>query len=168
MVVPVPPGFLRQADRLSFTLRSGAPMRVSVQIRISAGGARWQRSIYASPSPTAHSVAVRELTPVGTPPGTPLDLTKVDVVAEVKPAVDTEKWTLPFDRRTLIHGEVETACAHCLRSQRRRLLLLSPKREESLPRCAVMVSAHSCLADAVEIRRSVDVDRCFWHWNDGD
>jgi len=89
MVVPVPPGFLRRADRLSFTLRSRAPMRVSVQLRISDGGERWQRSIYASPSPTEHSVAVREVTPVGAPPGTPLDLTKVDAILFVVDTVNT-------------------------------------------------------------------------------
>lgn len=89
MAVPVPAGFLRHADRLSFTLRGGAPMRVSLQLRISAGGARWQRSIYASPSPTEFSIAVRELTPVGAPPGTPLDLAKVDAILFVVDTVNT-------------------------------------------------------------------------------
>ena len=89
MAVTVPPGFLRRADRLSFTLRSGKPMRVSVQLRISDGGARWQRSIYASPSPTEHSVALREVTPVGAPPGTPLDLAKVDAILFVVDTVNT-------------------------------------------------------------------------------
>ena len=48
IAVPVPPDFLRGADRVSFTVRSAAPMRVSVQVRdLSERGARWQRSVYA-------------------------------------------------------------------------------------------------------------------------
>lgn len=89
MAVAVPPGFLLRADRLSFTIRSAAPMRVSVQVRISQSGARWQRSVYLSPSPTDHCVAVRDLTPVGAPPGTPLDLAKVDAILFVVDTVNT-------------------------------------------------------------------------------
>ncbi len=89
MAVDVPPGFVRRADRLSFTIRSAAPMRVSVQIRIGSSGMRWQRSIYVSPSPTEQSVAVRELTPVGAEPGTPLDLARVDAILFVVDTVNT-------------------------------------------------------------------------------
>jgi hypothetical protein len=64
-------------------------MRISVQFRSSDGAARWQRSTYASPAPTEHSVAVRELTPVGAPPGTRLDLTKVDTILFVIDTVNT-------------------------------------------------------------------------------
>jgi hypothetical protein len=89
MAVPAPPGLLARADRLSFTMRSGAPMRVSVQLRLSASNARWHRSIYVSPSPAEYSVAVREMTPVDVPAGKPLDLTKVGDILLVVDTVNT-------------------------------------------------------------------------------
>ena len=64
IAVPLPKNFFRGADRVSFTGRSAAPMRISVQLRLSGSGARWQRSVAMSPSPREVSVAVRELTPV--------------------------------------------------------------------------------------------------------
>jgi len=89
IAVPVPAGFLRRADRLSVTLRSAAPMRLSVQLRLSATGARWQRSVYLAPEPTEVSVALRELTPIDAPPGAPLDLAKVDAILLVVDTVNS-------------------------------------------------------------------------------
>ena len=76
IAVPVPRGFFRGADRVTLRLRSAAPMRVSVQLRASATGARWQRSVYVSQAPAEHSVALRELTPA-------------DAVAAAAPSVET-------------------------------------------------------------------------------
>ncbi len=64
-------------------------MRVSVQLRLSASNARWQRSVYVSPSPAEYSVAVREMTPVDVPAGKPLDLTKVGDILLVVDTVNT-------------------------------------------------------------------------------
>ena len=89
IAVAVPKNFFRGADRLSFTSRSAAPMRISVQLRMSESGARWQRSVAVSPSPREVSVAVRELTPIDAPPGTPLDLTAVDTILIVVDTVNT-------------------------------------------------------------------------------
>ncbi len=89
IAVAVPKNFFRGADRLSFTTRSAAPMRISVQLRTSGSGARWQRSVAVSPSPREVSVAVRELTPIEAPPGTRLDLTAVDTILIVVDTVNT-------------------------------------------------------------------------------
>ena len=89
IAVPLPKNFFRGADRVSFTGRSAAPMRISVQIRLSGSGARWLRSLAMSPSPSKFSVAVRELTPVDAQPGTPLDLSGVDAILIVIDTVNT-------------------------------------------------------------------------------
>lgn len=89
IAVSLPKSFLRGADRVSFTGRSAAPMRVSVQLRLSATGARWHRSVYLSPNPTEVSVAVRELTPIDAEAGTPLDLDAVDAILIVVDTVNT-------------------------------------------------------------------------------
>ena len=89
IAVPLPTDFFRGADRVSFTGRSAAPMRVSVQVRLSATGARWQRSVALSTSPSDVSVALRELTPVDAEPGTPLDLGGVDAILVVVDTVNT-------------------------------------------------------------------------------
>ena len=89
IAVPLPKDFFRGADRVSFTSRSAAPMRISVQLRLSASGARWQRSVPVSPSPREVSVAVRELTPIDAQPGTPLDLGAVDAILIVIDTVNT-------------------------------------------------------------------------------
>jgi hypothetical protein len=86
IVVALPKDFFRGADRVSFTGRSAAPMRVSVQVRLSATGARWRRSVALSPSPRDVSIAVRELTPIDAEPGSRLDLDGVDAILIV---VDT-------------------------------------------------------------------------------
>jgi hypothetical protein len=89
IAVPLPKNFFRGADRVSFTGRSAAPMRVSVQLRLSGNGARWQRSVAMSPSSREVSVAVRELTPLDAEPGTPLDLGAVDAILIVVDTVNT-------------------------------------------------------------------------------
>lgn len=89
IAIPVPKNFFRGADRVSFTARAAAPMRVSVQLRLSATGARWQRSVALSPSPREVSVAVRELTPIDAETGTPLDLNAVDSMLIVVDTVNT-------------------------------------------------------------------------------
>ena len=89
IAVPLPKNFFRGADRVSFTSRSAAPMRISVQLRLSASGARWQRSVPVSPSPREVSVGVRELTPIDAQPGTPLDLSAVDAILIVIDTVNT-------------------------------------------------------------------------------
>jgi hypothetical protein len=89
IAVPLPKNFFRGADRVSFTGRSAAPMRISVQLRLSGSGARWQRSVAMSPSPREVSVALRELTPIGAEPGTPLDLGAVDAILIVVDTVNT-------------------------------------------------------------------------------
>jgi hypothetical protein len=49
LAVPLSPGVPR-FDRIAFTGKSEAPMRLSVQLRFEqAGGARWVRSVYLSP-----------------------------------------------------------------------------------------------------------------------
>jgi hypothetical protein len=55
-------------DRIVFTGRSAAPMRVSVQLRFdSAGGARWVHSVYLSPEPREVVVSLDQLLPADRP-----------------------------------------------------------------------------------------------------
>ena len=84
--VPVAPGFLRDADRVSFVGRASGPMRLSVQLRTSASGRRWQRSVYLSAVPAEQSVAFREMTPADPDHSAPLDAAAVDAILFV---VDT-------------------------------------------------------------------------------
>ena len=63
LAVPLPQG-LPRFDRIVFTGRSCAPMRVSVQLRFEqAGGARWMRSVYLSPEPRQIVVPIDQLLP---------------------------------------------------------------------------------------------------------
>ena len=90
LVVPVPPGPMAKADRLTFAARASRPMRISVQLRVPEGkGLRWQRSLYLSTEPVEHSIALREMTPIEAPPGTPLDLAHVDSILFVVDTVNT-------------------------------------------------------------------------------
>lgn len=88
MAADVPAGFLRRADRLSFTCRSGSPMRVSVQLRVSATSARWRRSIYVAPSAAQYSIGLHTLTAVEVGTG-PLDPSAVDAILFVVDTVNT-------------------------------------------------------------------------------
>ena len=63
LAVPLPKG-LPRFDRIVFSGRSAAPMRVSVQIRVEqAGGARWIRSVYLTPEPRQIVVPIDQLLP---------------------------------------------------------------------------------------------------------
>jgi hypothetical protein len=63
LAVRLPEG-LPAFDRITFTGRSAAPMRVSVQVRFDgAGGARWRHSIYLSPEPREVVVPIDRLVP---------------------------------------------------------------------------------------------------------
>lgn len=89
VAVPLPKNFFRGADRVSFTSRTAAPMRISVQLRLSGSGARWHRSVALSPSPREVSIAARELMPIDAQPGSPLDLGAVDTILIVVDTVNT-------------------------------------------------------------------------------
>ena len=79
LVAPVDGGDLAGIDRLSFTVTAPRPMRLSVQVRVPEGeGLRWQRSVYAGPEPRTVTVFMTEMSPVEAPPGTRLDLSRVD------------------------------------------------------------------------------------------
>jgi hypothetical protein len=71
IAVPLPTS-LPKFDRVVFTGRSSAPMRVSVQARFeSAGGARWVHSIYLSPESRQVVVPVDSLLPADQPSKAP-------------------------------------------------------------------------------------------------
>jgi hypothetical protein len=62
------PGGIAQYDRLSFTVRSDHPMRVSVQLRGGIGPGpedRWQRSVFVDRSTQLRTVSFNDVTPVG-------------------------------------------------------------------------------------------------------
>lgn len=89
MAVPIAPGALKDADRISFTARGAGPMRMSVQLRSHArGGARWRRSVYLSATPAEISVPLREMTPVDEPPSA-LDVIAIDSLLFVVDTVNT-------------------------------------------------------------------------------
>lgn len=59
---------LASFDRLTFTARAEAPMRISVQLRVGATPSaeeRWQRSVYIDATDREHTVYFDDLTPVG-------------------------------------------------------------------------------------------------------
>ena len=88
-VVPMAPGQLTGADRVSFTARSVGPLRMSVQLRSHARhGARWRRSVYVSGTPAVISIPLREFTPVGDPP-TAVDPSVIDSLLFVIDTVNT-------------------------------------------------------------------------------
>ena len=89
MAVPLPRGFLTGADRIAFTTRAAAPMRISVQVRSSATGRRWQRSVYVSQKATPIVVALRELTPAVATDPAPLDVAGIDSLLVVVDTVNT-------------------------------------------------------------------------------
>jgi hypothetical protein len=85
---------------LFVTANSPRPMRLSVQVRIpEGGGLRWQRSIYLDGSRREPAViALRDMKAIEAPPGTPLDLSRVDTLLFVvdtvnaKPGSSGEVW----------------------------------------------------------------------------
>ncbi len=71
LAVPLPQG-TPAFDRIAFTGRSAAPMRVSVQLRFdSAGGARWVHSVYLSPESRQVVVPLDRLLPADQPTARP-------------------------------------------------------------------------------------------------
>ena len=67
IAVPLPAG-LPKFDRVVFTGRSSAPMRISVQARFNIdGGARWAHSVYLSPDSRQVVVPVDRLLPADRP-----------------------------------------------------------------------------------------------------
>jgi hypothetical protein len=95
IAVPLPPRFLTGADRIAFTARAAAPMRLSVQLRVPDGPerGRWCRSVYVSTAAAAIAVPLRELTPVDAAPGTPLVRERVDSLLLVVDTVNTAPGT---------------------------------------------------------------------------
>ena len=90
MAVPIPPGALEGADRIAFTARGGGAMRASVQLRVPEGsGLRWRRSVPLTAEPSEYSIPFRTMTPIEAPPGTPLDLGRVDTILFVVDTVNT-------------------------------------------------------------------------------
>jgi hypothetical protein len=70
-VVAAVPGGVAPADRVTFTIRSDRPRRVSVQLRTHVPGApeeKWQRSVYVDTDARVHTVRFDELLPVGDTP----------------------------------------------------------------------------------------------------
>lgn len=56
-------------DRVTFTVRASAPMRVSVQVRLPLGpdGERWRRSVYADTTPRTVTLRLQDFEPAGAP-----------------------------------------------------------------------------------------------------
>jgi hypothetical protein len=56
-------------DRVTFTIRASAPMRVSVQVRLPLGpdGERWRRSVYADTTPRTVTLRLQDFEPAGAP-----------------------------------------------------------------------------------------------------
>jgi len=74
-------------DRLVFTARADRPMRLSVQLRASAGeGERWHRSVYLDQTPRTVDLPFSDFRPLGTTTSALPVLSKVDAVLFV---VDT-------------------------------------------------------------------------------
>lgn len=82
---------LARADRLLFIARADRPMRLSVQLRETAGEAdhRWQRSVYLDPEPREVIVYFDDLRPVGMTPRDLPTLANVDSILFVVDTVNT-------------------------------------------------------------------------------
>jgi hypothetical protein len=85
--VPVKGHDLETFNTITLTISSLVPARVSVQLRIPHGaGLRWRRSIYADQRPRTVTIDLGEMKAVEAPPGTALDIARVDSLLVV---VDT-------------------------------------------------------------------------------
>jgi hypothetical protein len=65
------PGGVAPADRVTLTMRSDRPRRVSVQLRTHVTGQpeeKWQRSVYVDADASVHTIRFDELVPVGDTP----------------------------------------------------------------------------------------------------
>ena len=79
------------ADRLLFTARADRPMRVSVQLRASAGeGERWRRSVYLDQTPRTIELPFADFRPVSRTSAAQPVLSKVDAVLFVIDTVNTK------------------------------------------------------------------------------
>jgi hypothetical protein len=74
-------GAIATHDRLVFTARADRPMRVSVQLRASAGeGERWQRTVYLDRTPRTIDLPFSDFRPNGTTTSALPVLSKVDAI----------------------------------------------------------------------------------------
>src|SRR5262249_3414155 len=65
LVVDMPKG-VASADRITFTIRTEQPMRVSVQLRTGGDDSRrWARSVYADATEQEHTIFFDDMRPVG-------------------------------------------------------------------------------------------------------
>jgi hypothetical protein len=82
---------LARADRVLFSARADRPMRLSVQLRESAGeaGYRWQRSVYLDTAPREITVHFDDLRPAGPAPRERPILANVDSILLVVDTVNT-------------------------------------------------------------------------------
>jgi len=88
--VPVKDHELAAFNAITLTISSLVPARVSVQVRIPhGGGLRWRRSIYADQRPRTVTIDLRDMKAVEAPPGTVLDLAKIDSLLVVVDTVNS-------------------------------------------------------------------------------
>ncbi len=87
--VPVKGHELEAFNAITLTISSLVPARVSIQVRIPQGaGLRWRRSIYADQQPRTVTIDLRDMKAVEAPPGTALDIAKVDSLLVVADTVN--------------------------------------------------------------------------------
>ena len=78
-------------DRLVFTARADRPMRLSVQLRASAGeGERWHRSVYLDQTPRTVDLPFSDFRPLGTTTSALPVLSKVDAILFVVDTVNAK------------------------------------------------------------------------------
>jgi hypothetical protein len=93
-------GGIASQQRLRFTARSAAPMRLSVQLRAStvAGSERWQRSIYLAQDAQTYSLPLDDFRPIGatSTPRAPLAAVQTIIFAvdqtNSKPGASGQVW----------------------------------------------------------------------------
>jgi hypothetical protein len=87
LVVPVQGAIVKEFTSLSVRVHARHPLRVSVQVRIpQGGGLRWKRSIYLDEAARDIVIDLNDMKPIEAPPGTRLDLSRIDTLLIV---VDT-------------------------------------------------------------------------------
>jgi hypothetical protein len=87
LVVPVQGPIVKEFTSLSVRAHARHPLRVSVQVRIpQGGGLRWKRSVYLDEADRDTVIDLNDMKPIEAPPGTPLDLSRIDTLLIV---VDT-------------------------------------------------------------------------------
>jgi hypothetical protein len=88
LVVGVGQGRLQRFTRVRFRAWADAPMRVSVQLRAPATGARWLRSVVVDGESEARYVTFAEMTPIHPAPS-PIPLSAVDSILFVVDTTNT-------------------------------------------------------------------------------